>query len=204
MVAEVQNATDQGSSSQVPSTAYRRWIDQEYQALRRMLGHLVPSLYTARVSFTISTGNSWTIAPATWGKLYRLDRDYGPGNYVPLAAADPLDPELIPRGYMQAVLERGGVLDVYPEATATGNYRATYTTQPARLVTGGADDAINIDVPAEFERVLIERVAALVRRRLEEDPTPHERAAEAAMREAKWYLRTRYGVMHEPGMARSF
>lgn len=201
MIAEVRAAADQETSDQVGVATYRRWVDQEYQHVRRLIGDLVPTLYMGRVSFTIASGsNSWTITPGTWSKLYRLETDGGPGNYVPLCAADPLDPERIPLGFTKAVLERQGVLDVYPEATAPGNYRATYVIQPARLSTAGADDGASIEVPAEFERVIVERAAVRVRMRLEEDPTPHLKAAEDALREAKWYLRQRYGVMPQLGV----
>jgi hypothetical protein len=200
MVADVRAATDQDASGQVPPDAYRRWIDQEYQAVRRLLGSLIPSLYLARVSFTIATGNTWAITPPLWGRLHLLERDNGPGNYVALAAANPLDPERIPWRYVQAVLERGNVLEIYPELTAAGNYRATYIAQPARLAVDGSADGTVVDVPPEFDRVIAERVAARVRVRVEEDPAPHIRAAEEALREGKWYLRRRYGVMAEAGI----
>lgn len=203
MIAEVQAATDQGTSGRIAQTTYRRWTDQEYQTVRRMLGDLVPTLYLARVSFSITSGNSWAISPATWGKAYRIERDGGAGNYTPLGVASPLDPELIPGPFTQVYLERAGNIDIFPELTAPGSYRATYVAQPARLATDGTSDATAIDVPAEFEAVIVEGVSARVRVNQEEDPSPHLRARESALREAKWNIRKRYGIAAEPGVVRS-
>jgi hypothetical protein len=191
LLADIRAATDHDTDTAVTDAQLTSWINQEYFAVRRVLGDVAPTLYTAATTFSIVAGNTYTIVAADFSKVRRLERSNG-SSYDPMRVASAVDPE---GSCDYTFLERSTVLEIYPSNAAVTSYRLNYITKPAKL-TAGADVC---DVPEGVERVIVEKVAARVRIRLEEDPSPHLQAASAALQEAKSYLQKRYGT-HAEGL----
>src|SRR5689334_22492271 len=84
-------------------------LSPKYFALRRKLGDVVPDVFTARESFTISSGNSHTISTTDFGKVLKLERSVA-GGYVPMEVAPALTTGIVDSGYRLV----GTAIEVYP------------------------------------------------------------------------------------------
>lgn len=193
--ADIRAATDHDSDTQVTDAQLLVWINKEYFRLRRIIGDVAPKLYSAQVTFTISSGNTYAIVASDFERIYKLERLNVGSSYDPMVVANELDPEVIPDGAVAAFLERGATLEIYPSTAASASYRLTYTTKPTALASAG--DACT--VPEGAEEVIVQRVAARVRIRFEEDPSPHQALAAEALAEVRSFIQRRYGA-HPEGL----
>lgn len=167
-----------------------------YLALRRKLAMLVPTLYTKRVQFTLSSGNTqdYTASPLSltdFERAQRMRRQISSSDWTPVGIANPIEPEQLPQGQDYVYLERGTVLEFYPSAAIPGStFELSYITKATKLSTTGD----TLDIPDGADLVLAEQLAAKIRPRFDEDPSPHIRAAGEHLTELKWDLVNRYGV----------
>jgi hypothetical protein len=211
VIAYARAATDHDSDTQVTDAGLIVLLGPVWQRIRRRLVQRVPTLYTkVAATFTVSSGNTQDVTGAPLSltdydrvrRIRRLVNSTTPTNYVPIGVADAIDPERVPVDQDVVFLERGTVLEFYPASIIpTMTFELSYLTKAATLTGGGspvgASDAI--DAPEGIQEILGEELAAKIRPRFEEDPTPHLRAAEAALGEYLWDLQRRYGV-HPDGM----
>ena len=179
-----------------PTTAELNvWIDLEHKNFRRELADAVPSLYESTTAEqTLTTADDVFELPADFETLVRFERKYGT-TWQPVEVADGLMPQLGDLSF----LETGATLKVGPNVLAPGTYRAVYIAQPATLSAESGTGGVLL-VPAGCEDVILERVAARCRIKLEEDPSPHTGRAAAVWREQKRALRKRYGRHPVPGL----
>lgn len=193
LITDAKAATDHEAAGdeQIGTSVWQGWVADEYQAVRRLLRELAPTLYIADTTFTITSGNTWSIVPTDWDSLYRLQRLGSDGYYFPLDLANPLDPEDVVDDW--AFLERGTVLEIYPSTSATGSYKATYVQTPS--LSGN----YTLSVPGGIEAIIRERVAARARTKLDEDPSAHMQMAKLMWDEQAPALRRRYGL-HRHGL----
>ena len=204
-VTEVRARTDQdlgGTAAEdapVKDSTIWGWINTEYPLVRRVLAKVAPTLFKKTVTVTIAAGsNSWSVN-ADFEEAYLVERKASDGQYDPIEAADELDPESC-TGYAWregGSIDDGRVLEFFPSASCAGDFRVSYIRKPTALTAVGNE----IRLPDGAEEILIERVCAKVRRRVEEDPMPHELAAERALAETTSYLQSRRGV-HPEGFFR--
>jgi hypothetical protein len=184
----IRAATQHDSDSQVTQPQIYAWVNEEYQMLRRRLADLVPDLYTAISADIVVTSPASSfgvvgsgLALTDFGKLRIVERKEG-GYYFPIPLAPFLNADITgtvsyrPRGTGAAV-----TIDLFPAVLASATYRVKYVTKPAVLAAAGS----TVDLPDGGERVIIERVAARVRVRLDDDPTAHERWAAQAWDELR-------------------
>lgn len=195
IVTNIRALTDHDTDTQVTDPQLFAWISTEYFAIRRTLNRVVPTLYVNTVSFTISSGNTYTIVATDFESIRRLQRLAGDSTYYAVKQASPLDPEL---ARSIAFLKRGSVLEFYPSQAATGSYKLTYMTKPTQITAGGD----TVDVPEGVDEVIAQKVSAKVRTRLNDSPTVHMEAADALWKEAKRQLQRDYGI-HRLGLIES-
>ena len=193
----VKTATDHdgASDTQVTTAQLNTWIDIEHKLLRRLLAQVAPQLYTAADnSQTISSGTESLTMPSDFERLIRLEIQVG-DRWLPIEVSDELSPHI---GTL-AVREEGGTLKVAPGALTAGTYRIIYVQKPTTLSADSGAGGVLL-VPDGCEDIIVEKVAARVRERLDEDPTPHLNRAAATWKEQKSALRRRYGKAPQPGM----
>ena len=202
IIALARPLTDHDSDTQVTDAQLVALVSPRYLALRRKLGRAVPSLYRSTVTWTAAAATQdVTAAPLSltdYDRVYRMRFQTGtsPAGYWPMGVANPLNPEAISGGYDFAFLERGTILELYPSAQAIGTgFELSYITKGVKLTAPG--DTIVLPDGADY--ILAQLLAADIRVRFEEDPTPHLNIATAEWQELRWQLIQRYGV-HPEGL----
>lgn len=174
-------------------TELNTWIDIEHKLLLRKIGEAAPSTMTlVTTPTTLAAGTDQVSLPADFETLIRFERQVGT-RWEPVDRSDDLSPHL---GYRTFREEGFGTIVVSPIELAPGTYRAVYTWLPSTLTA----DANLLQVSPGFEDVIIERVAARCRVKLEEDPTPHLQRAEKVWTEQIRALKKRYGRHPDPGL----
>lgn len=178
----IKNATDHDTDDQGgTATVLNSWINEEYLAVRRLLHDVVPDLYTVLSGdFTVAAGVT-TYNPGALSNLekIRLVEQKINGVYYPLPPAPPWASTYYPKKSYRLIY--GPTIEFLPHNDTAGTYRLRYIVGPSTLV----NDGDLVELPRGGDRVLIERVAARVRQRLEEDPTFHLQRAEEAWRELR-------------------
>lgn len=192
----IKTATDHDGvlDTQVTDTQLNAWIDTEHKLFRRELSQIVPSLYAAtdeEQTLDSSLEEDSLSLPDDYERLVRVEKQAG-SVWYPVDISD----ELNPHTGTLVVREEGTDLVVSPATQTSGTYRIVYVQKPATM---GSDSA-TLDVPDGCEGIVVERVCALVRVRLDEDATPHQQRALALWTEQKKYLRRRYGKSPQPGL----
>ncbi len=191
----IRASTDHDSDTQVTDAQLTAWLDLEYKNLRRVLAQIAPSLYaTADSSQVIAAGSTTLALPTNYERLVRLEQQFG-SNWFPVLISDELTPHY---GELNA-REEGAAFQLSPVSLAPGTYRFIYVALPATLVNV-TDDSTALAVPSGCEDVILERVAARVRERFDEDPSAHLARADRVWREQKSALRRRYGKHAVPGL----
>jgi hypothetical protein len=172
------------------------WLLAEYSVFRREVAAIAPTFY-AKLSATqvLTLADPDFDLPLDYESLIRFERLTGV-SYVPVDVADELAPEM----ELLAFREEAGVFRLAPTADAAGTYRMCYVPTPVVA----AD--YTIVVPPGCELVIVERLNARVRRKFNEDPTPHLQAAKllwhgepGGQPGQKTYVRRRYGKHALPG-----
>ena len=171
----VRAATFKITTGRTPQSVIWLFVNEEYQALRRRLADAVPDLYTkVTADFTVAAStysvdlSASPISLTDFGKVRVVERKES-GQYYPLEVAAAMAP---------------GDLD----SCIAGTYRVRYVTKPAKL-TAGTDV---LEIPDGAERVLVESIAARLRVREQEDPSPHIRWREQAWTEIRDSLVQQY------------
>jgi hypothetical protein len=187
---------DGASDTQVTTTQLDTWIDLEHKLLRRQLSLIVPTLYTSvdeeQTLTSTDEDDDVLSVPSDFERLVRVERQVGTA-WHPVPVSDELSPHV---GSNITVREEGEELRISPLTSAPGVYRIVYVAIPATM----DDDADTLDVPAGCEDIILEKVAARVRIRLDQDPSPHSARAAETWLEQKKALRRRYGKMAVPGL----
>jgi hypothetical protein len=192
-IAAIRASTLHDADTQVTDAQITVKIDQEYKRLRRQLVLLIPSLYEVVSTPTITAGNTTIAKPTDFERLVLLERQSAGSQYFALTAADRLnknDPDQI------SFYERASNFVVQPDSLAPGSYRLT-------VVLGPTTGYTSLDVPGGCEDVIVERAAAWVCARHEDDPSYHDAAADRIWREQRSVLIRRYGAHPQPGLART-
>lgn len=188
----VRTDTAHDNDTQVTDAQIDVFIDLEYRRVRRDLTWVTPTLYlTTETSFALTSSAFTHAIPSDFDRIYRVERQDGT-RWFPIDVASEPD-ATVPMTL--SFREEGTNLIFSPAELVAGTYRLTYHVKP---VAGYS----TIDVPDGLEDVVIHRTAAQVRIRFNEDPSPHERKAEAAWTEALKNLRRRYGAHPQPGIRR--
>jgi hypothetical protein len=185
--ATTNHGTADADDSQTTNAMMTAKIDREYKHLRRQLVSAIPELGQLTGSGAITAIATNTIAfPTGYERLIRLERLISGTDYYPLEVADPLNAH---QASALSYVENGGasVWAIYPRENSIGTYRITYV---AGVVSGYTSLTL---LPEGLEEVVIERVAAWVRQRHDEDPTYHLTQASRLYKEALSSLRKRYG-----------
>ena len=180
----IRASTNHDADTQVTDAQLDVKIDQEFQRLRRALGAYVPALFESTSAPTITAGNNTIAKPATFERVRRLERLISGALYYPVPVVDMLNAN---QETQLVFYEQGSNLVLMPISRAEGTYRLTFVTKPAAGYT-------TFDVPEGCEDVIIERVAAWVRQRHDEDPGYHLRAAAEMWKEQRSVLLRRYGL----------
>ena len=179
-----------------PSTAeLNAWLDIEHKLFRRELSRSVPSLYT-----TTSSTQALTAAdpdfdlPADFDRVVRFERLYG-DTYLPVDVSDGLSPHAGDLTFR----EEGTTLKAAPSAQVAGTYRLVYVQTPGELSAESSTNGVLL-VPPGCEDVILERVSARARAKLQEDPTPHLQRAADVWTQQRRVLMSRYGRHGQPGL----
>jgi hypothetical protein len=171
------------------------WLDLEQKLFRRELTIAAPTLYQkVDATQTIANGAETLALPSDYDSLIRVERLDGV-TWLPVDVSDALTTQI---GAV-AVREEGAAIKIGPTLISGASYRLIYNPVPASLASTNSPDE-TLAIPVGCEDILIERVAARARVKLEEDPSPHLTRAAAVWNEQKRALRRRYGRMPVPGL----
>lgn len=156
IISDIRSSTDQEDSSQVDDTELLPWIDSEYQSLRRRFAEVAPEMFSALHDFTISGTTTYDLAAnvATFSKVLGLFYRANENAYVELAVAEVQNGEYT-----------GGNVD--------GSYRLRFLTRATKVNATN----VSLSLPAGADRIIVERVSARVRVKVDEDPSFHMQEA---------------------------
>jgi hypothetical protein len=189
----IRASTLHDADTQVTDAQLTVKLDQEFRRLRRQLAAHVPSLFEATATATITAGNNTIAKPATFERVRLLERLIASARYYVVPLMDRLNAN---QSGTLNFYEQAANIVIQPPEAAPGDYRLTFQTKPATGYT-------SFDVPEGLEDVFIERCAAWVRVRHEEDPTPHIALANDVWTEQRRVLKKRYGAHPVPGLQRT-
>lgn len=184
IATDIRASTDHDSDTQVTDAQLWPWISSSYHVLRRKIADIAPELFTGiSADLTVAAGAS-TIALSSitdLGKIRTVERKDG-SVYTALPLA-PFEHGSHPAHLSWRLRAAVGadVVDLAPADLAPGTYRVRYLTKGVAI----NDSGDNLILPEGGDRVVVEEVAARVRVRFEEDPTPHLVAAKAAWEELR-------------------
>lgn len=192
LITEVRAVTDHDTDTQVTDAQILSWMDPILQALQRQCADLAPDLFTAvSDDFAIAAGASsqdLASAPLSLGDVLGKIRSVERKQSATVYYAIPQYHVLV--GTMAASLswrQLGETTILFrPPLAAPGTYRVQYLLKcpPLALVSTA------FSVPHGADSVIVERLAAKVRMRFEEDPTPHVNAANQAWKDLRaWLIR---------------
>lgn len=191
------NTDHEGASdTQVTTTQLDTWIDLENKLLAREVALIAPTLYTKtddeQELASGDTDGSLNL-PDDFERIVRIEKQVSGDVWYPLSISDGLSPHT---GSTLTAREEEDCYIISPDAIMAGTYRLVYVRQAVTM----SDDSDTLDVPSGCEDVLIERVCARVRGKLDEDPSLHLQNADRTWRVQKQALRRRYGKSPEPGI----
>jgi hypothetical protein len=195
-ITAVRTATrfDTASPSPVTDTQVGVWMDQESARVRRLLNVAVPALYKATSSnLPILAGAQTLTKPAGFEKLVRIEVLTG-DRWETVEPASDTNPSF---DYCLGFEEVGNTYLIWPLASAPGTYRMVYST----AITSGYT---TLEVPDGLEDVIIERVCARVKERLQPgEAGMHFDVADRIWAEQLPLLRMRYGRTNRSGFRES-
>lgn len=173
-------------------------VDQEIKQLRRRITDEAPGFYDSTAQTTLTAGVSTTSALTAVGdyeSILRVERTDDGGNTwrpVPMAGEPWVDQPFELSWHEQGA----GILMFSPPLSAPGTYRFTYRTKqtPDPVVAG-----TTIAVPSGFELIVVWRVIAQVRPRLDEDGVTPDQRADKMWLEQIGPLKNRHGHHVIPG-----
>lgn len=193
-ITAIRTATAHDGDTQVTDTQLGVWIDLEVTRLRREVNSIAPGLYSDTTATQALTSSDPDFdLPADFERLIRFERLEGT-RYVGVDVADELHPDL---SCLRGARLEDGVIRVFPAEDAAGTYRLVYCT------THTLTSDYTLTVPGGCEDIIVERVSARVRVRLNEDPTPHQVEAARIWAEQKTAIRRRYGAHSTGGLVRT-
>lgn len=178
------------------------WIVEDIEELRASLLRSCPDEYCGNGTFTLSGTNAVAVntVVGSAGFLGIRSVEYDQNNNASARAWVPLDEwRFSTRGRYGRTWRvygapTGQTLHIEPESpagAADGTYRLWFITKPA-VLTYPANAATVLELPAVGgAKYVTESVAARVRVRLDEDPTPHLQAKQAALMATKFYYADR-------------
>ena len=168
------------------------WIDQELRSLMREIGDQAHGLMLAVTApQVISTVATPTFAkPADFGSVHVMER-LGT-TYFPIPRVDDLNST---NATELSWGENATTIEIFPAASSVGTYRMRYLKQPASGYT-------TLDIPDGCERILVNRVAALVAMRFSDDTRPFLEAAQRYQEQIFSQLRKRTGQHARSGLLR--
>lgn len=195
LLAGVRHVTDHDSDDQAGTTAQLTdRINEEYLTLHRQIADLIPDLFTVvSGDITVASGTT-TINPAAaplsisnLSKIRAVQIKVS-GRYFDLPVAPVGNAEMSGRRGWRLLF--GPTIELTPANATAGTYRLRYMAKAAAL-TGGAPDVL---LPDGADKVIIERVAARIRPRVDEEQhvQAHLAAADEAWRELRKSLVAQY------------
>lgn len=165
------------------------WIDQELRSLMREVADVARELLSTVSTFTIATiATPTTAKPANFGSVVLLEKLAT--RYYPIPRADDYNNA---NALNVAWTENETTLEICPAELSVGSYRLEYVRQPAAGYT-------SLDLPDGCEKILIQRVAALVCLRFSDDPAPYLRMAQAYRDQIFPVLSKRTGMHARSGL----
>lgn len=165
----------------------------ETEILRAQIAELAPRLYETTTADTVVPPAAFP-KPADFKRVIRVERKSSltPTRYIPVEPSDGLRPDLSWLSWE----ERQSTLTFAPTDLVAGTYRLVYEPIVATLTLSTA-----IPVPpGGFEMLLIQRICAHVRTRVNEDPSGHLQIAVDTWNRLKGTLKHRTGEHPKPGM----
>ncbi|HET8772777.1 MAG TPA: hypothetical protein VFP80_03260 [Thermoanaerobaculia bacterium] len=172
-------------------------VQLEVELLRAQIAELAPHLFEATTAeFPITTSAPTVAKPADFKRVIRVERKsaFTHARFLPVEPSDGLRPDLDWLNWE----ERQSTLEFKPGEICTGTYRLVYETTVGTLALASA-----IPLPVGgFELIVVQRLAAHIRTRLKEDPSPHLTFALEAWNRARSALKRRQGAHPVPGLKR--
>lgn len=196
-ITAIRTATryDVVTPSPVDNAQVTVWLDQEHKRFRRQLNVTAPQLYmTATGTTAITAGNQSLAKPADFERLIRIER-LETAVWVTVEASD--DTNLETQCFL-GFSEQGANFIISPLVSAPGSYRIVYSKTVAAGYT-------TLEVPDGLEDVIVERVCARVKERLEpETAAIHFQIADRIWNEQLPLLKLRYGRVNRSGFRESY
>jgi hypothetical protein len=166
-----------GNDTQLGADAFLiALFDHEIKQLRREITTEIPEYFTATLQTTLGAGVNvfaGLAATADFERILRIERtDDGGQTFWPVPCAE--EPYVDQPDRLSWREQSNGTVYFTPKLLAPGTYLFTYNTQqtPDPVVSG-----TTIAVPRGCEMVIVHRVCALGRSRLEEEASYHEAKA---------------------------
>lgn len=188
----IRASTDHDDDTQVTDAQLDVWLEQEHKAFRRQLAMVAPTLYaTTDDEQELESDDELLTKPVNFEQLIRIEKKYGT-EWYPVEASDDLSPHIGGLTFR----EEGDFFKLAPAALVAGTYRIVHSFAPDDL----DDDSDTLEVPPGCEDIILERVCARVRERLDSDPTPHLQRAKRLWDEQRPIIRRRHGKHAKPGL----
>lgn len=172
-------------------------VQLEIEELRAQIADLAPHLFEATTSeFAITSAAPTVNKPADFKRVIRVERKstFTPSRFLPVEPSDGLRADLDWLNWE----ERQSTLEFRPGEINAGTYRLVYETTVGTLTTNST-----IPLPVGgFEMIVVQRLAAHIRTRLREDPTPHLTIATDSWNRLRGTLKRRTGEHPKPGLKR--
>lgn len=194
IITDVRTVTLHDSDTQITDTQLVALLKAEYALLRRRLADIVPDLYTVySASWTLTQGGTNSqdlsaspVSATDVSKIQAVERQdaSGSGVWYPVPLAPRLTADV--SGTIRWRQRGATIVDIFPPLSAAGIYRAIYTSN------GGINSwttSTAIDIPDGADAYLRERVAATVRVRFGDDPSPHLTLAADLWTQLRDYLK---------------
>ena len=185
--AKVFTATGKTENGKVSTAQCNEFIAAEYTRLQRVLSDWTGVLYSEETEpLIVEPGETVLPWPLGFDRLIKLERLCG-SKWRPVPAGNGLD-----EGCLLSFVNRGqlGGARLTPDSQAPGTYRVTYyyVEEPAIDV----DTDLDL-IPAGLDDIYIQRAAALVQDRCDDDPSKFERRALQIWNDQKDSIRRQYG-----------
>jgi len=202
-ITNIRSATSHDTDDQISTTQYLAWLQLEQDILRARLAASIPNLYSTTATTVLADQETIIPLPDDFLATVRIEKIVG-ATYYPVCVSDGLSTNGLSTG-LEFRRENNQII-VSPPETSAGTYRHTYIYTSAVLDYDDDENSQNdstLEVPLGLEDVICERVAARVRIRCEEDPSPHEARAERIWAMNQHAIRKIYGAHPVTGLRRS-
>lgn len=152
-VTAIRSATAHDNDQQVTDAMITGELDQEYRDLRRYLSQFAPSLYQKTQLFTLVNPANTCAKPDDFERLIRFEVKFSQACWEPMAIRP-------------TIAQSQGIA-----VPVDGDYRLTYVARPV-------DGYTAFDLPEGANRILVNKVAAWVCTRFNDDPSWFDNKAE--------------------------